>query len=444
MRVLVDSGCSKSIVLKEFVRKWKRKRTEVPTTWHTKGGTFTTTEKCKAQFALIELDPRKEIEWEFHVDNTPARDSQYDMILGMDLMNELGLDIQCSTGTLQWGERSTPLKDRHEFHNEQVHSLEEVYESNSLNESTERRNRILDAKYEKADLPTIVKTQAGHLTQKEQNALLKLLMEYEYLFDGTLGTWKTTPVDLRLHPGAKPHYSRPFPVPRSQEETLRKEVKRLVKLGVLRKINNSEWGSPSFIIPKKNKEVRVVSDFRELNKRIVRKPFPIPKIQDLLLKLEGFTFASSLDLNMGYYHIELTPNAIRLCTIVFPFGKYEYCRLPMGISSAPDIFQEKISELMDGLDFIRAYLDDLLILTKGDWNDHLKRLRIVLQRLATAGLKINATKSFFGRQETEYLGFWITRKGVKPMPNKIDAMLKYFASRMRFRRSVDSLSEFDS
>jgi tRNA uridine 5-carbamoylmethylation protein Kti12 len=65
----------------------------------------------------------------------------------------------------------------------------------------------------------------------------------------------------------------------------------------------SKWASPSFIIPKKDKTVRFVSDFRELNKRIVRKPFPIPKISTVLQEMEGFTFATALDLNMGYYTI---------------------------------------------------------------------------------------------------------------------------------------------
>jgi hypothetical protein len=74
-------------------------------------------------------------------------------------------------------------------------------------------------------------------------------------------------------------------------------------VGVLRKVNRSEWAAPTYIIPKKDGTVRFISDFRELNKRIKRKPYPNPKIQDLLLKLEGFRYATSLDLNMGYYHI---------------------------------------------------------------------------------------------------------------------------------------------
>ena len=97
------------------------------------------------------------------------------------------------------------------------------------------------------------------------------------------------------------------------------EVDRLIKLGVLKQINRSEWAAPTFIIPKKDSTVRFISDFRKLNNRLKRKPFPIPKMQDLMLKLEGFTYGTSLDLNMGYYHIELTPNSKRLCTIVLPW-----------------------------------------------------------------------------------------------------------------------------
>jgi predicted regulator of amino acid metabolism with ACT domain len=74
-------------------------------------------------------------------------------------------------------------------------------------------------------------------------------------------------------------------------------------------VNRSELAAPSFIIPKKDGTVRFINDFRELNKRIKRKPFPIPNIQDMLLNLEGFQYATSLDLNMGYYHIELCPDS---------------------------------------------------------------------------------------------------------------------------------------
>ena len=81
---------------------------------------------------------------------------------------------------------------------------------------------------------------------------------------------------------------------------------------------------------------------------------------------------------MGYYHILLTPSTHRLCTIVLPWGKYEYCHLPMGVCNSPEIFQERMSDLMTGLEFVHTYLDDLLVLMKSDWNDHLNKLEQVL------------------------------------------------------------------
>ncbi len=113
----------------------------------------------------------------------------------------------------------------------------------------------------------------------------------------------------------------------------------MVKLGVLEWQPASEWASPSFIMPKKNKTVCFLSNFCEVNKRLVRQPFPIPKISTVLQELEGFTFTTALDLNMGYYTIRLDPDASRICTVIFSWGKYSYKRLPMGIAGSPDIFQ---------------------------------------------------------------------------------------------------------
>ena len=134
-------------------------------------------------------------------------------------------------------------------------------------------------------------------------------------------------------------------------------------MGVLQWQADSEWALPTFIIPKKDNTVRVVSDFRELNKRLVRKPFPIPKISTVLQELESFTYATALDLNMGYYTIRLDPDASKICTIILPWGKYYYLQLPMGVACSPDIFQAKMSELMATLEFVRTYLDDLLCIS---------------------------------------------------------------------------------
>ncbi len=98
--------------------------------------------------------------------------------------------------------------------------------------------------------------------------------------------------------------------------------------------------------------MRTISDFRELNKRIIRNPYPIPKISTILQELEGFIYATALDLNMGYYTIRLDPMASKMCTIIFPWEKYSYKRLPMGFGGSADIFQAQILDLMASLKFV--------------------------------------------------------------------------------------------
>jgi hypothetical protein len=108
----------------------------------------------------------------------------------------------------------------------------------------------------KADLQSIVKDKCKHLSTDQQKKLLQLFTKYELLFDGTLGDWKTKPVSFRLKEGVSLYHGQAFPVPKVHKETIKKEVERLCKLGVLERQPASEWASPSFIIPKKDKTVR--------------------------------------------------------------------------------------------------------------------------------------------------------------------------------------------
>jgi hypothetical protein len=123
-----------------------------------------------------------------------------------------------------------------------------------------------------------------------------------------------------------------------------------------------------------------------------------------LQELEEFAYATSLDLNMVYYTIKLDSDAQKLCTIVTTFGKYQYLRLTMGKSCSPDIFQEKMSDLMQHLNFLRTYLDDLLVISCITFEDHLEKLECVLKILSDKGLRVNADTSTFCAEEMEYLG----------------------------------------
>ena len=130
--------------------------------------------------------------------------------------------------------------------------------------------------------------------------------------------------------------------------------------------------------------------------------------------MEGFPYATALDLNMGYYTIRLDPDAPKICTTILPWGKYSYMRLSMGIAGLPDIFQERISGLKENLEFVRTYIDNLLILSRGTFDDHLLKLQEVLDWLLKANLRVNMTIFSLGKDKVEYLGYILTRKEMKP------------------------------
>jgi hypothetical protein len=114
----------------------------------------------------------------------------------------------------------------------------------------ERIQGNIESKYTPADLFKIVE-ECTHLEQAERTQLLHLLQKYEDLFHGSLGTWKTDPIQLELKdPNVEPYHAKPYPVPHSQEKRLKDEIRRLCKHGVLRKINHSEWACPMFTISK--------------------------------------------------------------------------------------------------------------------------------------------------------------------------------------------------
>jgi hypothetical protein len=217
-----------------------------------------------------------------------------------------------------------------------------------------------------------------------------VLKKYHILFGGGLGLLRIKPVHLTLREDAKPVHARVFPVPQALMKPTKTEVSRLTNIDVFEKAYDSKWAAPTFIKQKKTGDIRILTDFRALNSCLIRTPFPLPKISDLLQRLTGFRYASAIDLSMGYYHIPLDEYSQKLCTTtIFPWGKYRYKQLPMGIKTSPDIFQAVINDLLGDLDFAQVYLDDILIISNGSFQDHLQKLDIVFKRLENANFRAN-------------------------------------------------------
>jgi hypothetical protein len=233
---------------------------------------------------------------------------QNDLILGTETMKEFGIILNFRDKMMTIDEVISPIRNINNLQGSRIfcalqhnHSL--AMEPQSIQDATQRAMRILDAKYRKADLHSVVRDNCKHLSTNQQKKLLQLLKKYVSLFDGTLGNWKTKLVSFQLKEGVSLYHSRVFPVPKIHKNTIIKEVERLVKLGVLERQPAYEWASPLLIIPKKNMTIHFLSNFWEVNKSLIRKPFPITKISTVLQELKGFTFATALDLNMDYYTI---------------------------------------------------------------------------------------------------------------------------------------------
>jgi hypothetical protein len=141
------------------------------------------------------------------------------------------------------------------------HNTCQAQEPVSTRNATKRVIEILDAKYDKANLPAIVRDNCSNLTPLQQEKLLSLLLDFESLFDDTLGDWNRPPVSIELKEGAKPYHGRPYPIPQIHKATLMKEINRLVDIGVMKMQSSSQWASPTFIILKKDMTVRTITDF---------------------------------------------------------------------------------------------------------------------------------------------------------------------------------------
>jgi len=240
---------------------------------------------------MPEFSASKIINQRFHVDNEEEdMNVGYDMVIGQDLMVKLGLITNYKRKVLIWDEVSVPMRSVYHTDSKPTFSRAEIIkqimtqtaEQITTQEATERIVRILNRKYKKADLDQVA-AGAEELDEHQQKKLLSLLKDFEDLFDGsTLGKWNTDPIDIETKPDHKPSSARYYPVPKVSKAAFKKELERLVEIGVLAPMQQSEYGTAVFIIPKKEGTVRFLTDYRQINQGIVCKPYPIPRISKTL------------------------------------------------------------------------------------------------------------------------------------------------------------------
>ncbi len=164
----------------------------------------------------------------------------YDLIIGKQTLHDIGAVLDFKERTITIDDILLPMRN---INNLQLKPS--IFMALKLNSSfaqdpasthnaTKHIVEKLDAKYDKADLPSIVKNNCAHLSTSHCNLLLALLLKFEELFDGTLGDWKLPPNSFELKEGAKPYHGRPNPIPKIHKATLMKEIDPLILIGVIK------------------------------------------------------------------------------------------------------------------------------------------------------------------------------------------------------------------
>ena len=247
--------------------------------------------------------------------------------------------------------------------------------------------------------------------------------QYPSLFTG-LGTLKGDSYVIQLKPDAKPfalYTPRNVPIPLRKK--VQNELSRMQSLGVISPVEEpTQWCAGMVVVPKPSGALRICVDYCQLNESVLREVHPLPKVDVTLAQLAGATTFSKLDANSGFWQIPLSEESRSLTTFITPFGRYAFNKLPFGISSAPEHFQRRMSQILAGQDGALCHMDDVLIFghTQQEHDSHLKA---ALTKIQAAGLTLNADKSEFNKTEIHFLGHVINQKGISPDPQKTEAIL---------------------
>ena len=270
--------------------------------------------------------------------------------------------------------------------------------------------------------------------------------QYSELFSGLGKTdWEYT---IKLKPGYIPFaLSTPRRVPLPLMEKVKKELQRMQNMGVISRVDKpTNWCSGMVVVPKSDGNVRICVDLTKLNESVLRENHPLPSVDQTLGQLTGARIFSKIDSNSSFWQAVLSEESKPLTTFITPFGRFQFERLPFGISSAPEFYQKRMSETLEGIEGVVCHMDDVLVYGK-DQNQHDIRLEAVLRKLKETGITLNAEKCEFSRNKVKFVGHIIDSDGIRADPDKIQAINDMkppsnVSDVRRFLGMVNQLSKF--
>ena len=208
-------------------------------------------------------------------------------------------------------------------------------------------------------------------------------------------------------------------VPIQMRSKIKSELDRLSSLGIITKIYDSEWASPTVNVHKRNGDIRICGDYSvHVNKFLDPVHSPLVSIDDVISRINNAKIFSTIDLAQAFLQLPLDDDSKKYTVINTSEGLFQYNYLPLLLTASPGIFQSFMSNILDNIDNIIVYQDDILILTP-DLKSHNDTLRKVLHTLKNCGIKLNYDKCKFYCDQVKYLGYVFDKNGIRPNPDKI-------------------------
>ena len=258
-------------------------------------------------------------------------------------------------------------------------------------------------------------------TYKVQDTVLQVFKDYlEDSFESSV----TKTVTLHVLPGVRPVFAKARPVPVRLRESVKMELQRLEKTGTITKVFTSEWASPTVNVLKDNNTIRICGDFSvSVNKYLDPVQSSLPSIEEVICRVGGAVVFSKIDLANAFLQLPLDEESKKYTTINTSEGLYRYNFLPFGLCASPGIFQSFMCQLLNDIDDVIIYHDDILIPSRSV-EEHNSTLYKVLSILKQTGIKVNAKKCSFFTDKVQYLGHIFDRQGVQPNQEKVRAIIE--------------------
>ena len=281
---------------------------------------------------------------------------------------------------------------------------------------------------EEKESPAVEEPDLGaSLSPEQRQRFSDLIARFEKTFskgEHDIGLARVKPVKLDTG-DCEPINERPYknPVPLLNE--LQRQINVLLDADIIEP-SVSPWNSPSVLVPKKSKKYRLTINFKKLNSRLKKNAMAPPDIDLIMDRLGGMEYFTILDARSGFFHIPLDEESKEKTAFRGPFGHYQFKRLPQGLATAPALFQQVMNDTLGDLQLecAVAYMDDIIIFSR-DFESHCAHVEAVFKRLEEVDIKISMDKSQFAKHEVPFLGRIIGRDGMKPDPDKLEAIANY-------------------